>query len=84
MKTIFLPMVTQHEIVEGNDSESSQHGMEQNLKEYWIQNPRDKGQGKLLMNPDEVTTKGNWSLIPLTAKYNTFLELHSFTLALKM
>lgn len=59
MKTIFLPMVTQHEIVEGNDGESSQHGMEQNLKEYWIQNPGDKGQGKLLMNPDEVTTKGN-------------------------
>ena len=59
MKTIFLPVVTQHEIVEGNDSESSQHGKEQNLKEYWIQNPRDKGQGKLPMNPNEVTAKGN-------------------------
>ena len=47
-------MVTQHEIVKGNDGESSQHGTEQNLKEYWIQNPGDKGQCKLLMNPDEV------------------------------
>lgn len=59
MKTNFLPMVTQHETVEGNDTESSQHGMEQNLKEYWIKNPRDKGQGQLLMNPNEVTAKGN-------------------------
>lgn len=59
MKTNFLPMVTQDEILEGNDTESSQHGMEQNLKEYWIKNARDKGQGQLLMNPNDVTAKGN-------------------------
>lgn len=34
MKTSFLPMATQHETVEGNDDESHQHGIEQNLKEY--------------------------------------------------
>lgn len=49
-------MVTQHETVEGNDSESSQHGMEQNLTECWTQSPRDKGQSKPLMSASEVTT----------------------------
>jgi len=59
MNTVFLPTITQHEIVEGNDSESCQYGMKQNLKENWMQSPRDKGQVKLLMNPKQVTTKGN-------------------------